>query len=130
MRASVRAFTYSTKQASNVIPDRSHPTGLFYHPVKDGQWAVSLLREPPTSDAAASIIGIVSQRVKGKGNAQDPSSLAAADPENFSANEDFVKLLHKTLKEDVVPNDAVLSAEAQNRQSGWAHLTGEHGLGQ
>ncbi len=127
-----RAFSTTRSAWSNssqAVRDSRHPTGLYYHPHSQGTWLVSLLPDTPSSAEAASVLGTLSapsNSASPSGERISPESLAAGSAESFTPNPQFLELLHKTLEHDVVPQDAVLETEAQNRESGWAHLTGEH----
>ncbi|KDN45314.1 hypothetical protein K437DRAFT_123621 [Tilletiaria anomala UBC 951] len=124
--SSLRSFSGSVLRAAKSIKDPSHPTGIWYHslnPSSGQRWAVSLLPEAPSRPEAASILGVLSQ-TPGKGfESAQPYELAASSADNFATNAGFVQLLHKVLKEEIVPSDPTLEFEAKNRESGWAHIT-------
>lgn len=115
--------------------DPKHPTGLWYHPVRQQHaglppaWAVSLLPDAPKSTESATSMGILSPQYPFKqsdhGGKLDPTDVAASDPDAFKPNPNFFSWLHNTLRDQVVPNDALLDFEASQRESGWAHLAGK-----
>lgn len=114
--------------SSQSIRDAEHPTGLWYHPLPGSsdlkRYAVSYLSQAPSSNDAQDVIAVV--EVTGD---SDPATFSRQNPDRVKANPAFWKLLHDTLKEDVVAGgkDAILTQEADLREDGWAHLAGECG---
>lgn len=117
------------------VKDPSHPTGLWYHPIRSQaasppSWAVSILPNTPKSLQSVAAMGILSPRLQASRTQTvpldrlTPMSVAASDPDAFRPNANFFSWLHATLRDDVVPNDALLDFEASQRESGWAHLAG------
>lgn len=54
-----------------------------------------------------------------------PDQVAANEPSRFQSNKKFTTLLHHVIKTEIVPHDQMLDFEAQNRESGWLHVTGK-----
>lgn len=46
-------------------------------------------------------------------------------PDSVQVNQDFMKMMHETLKYECVPQDGLLEYEAALRKDGWTHLNGQ-----
>lgn len=122
--------SYSSASSSpQTVQDTSHPTGLYFHsipsPSSDLQpWAVSPFSSPPASPDHPSVMAWV--YIPASASSQRPVEYARNHTEAVVANEEFWRVLHETLKEDVVRGslDEVLIQEADLREAGWAHLAG------
>ena len=107
------------------VTDPTHETGLNYHPLKDGVWAVSLFTQAPPSPDHQSVIGHIKVD-----EGVSPPTFLRENPDQFRENKAFWELFHRILKEEVIANDDVLDTEAKTRENGWAHLTdARYGLG-
>lgn len=109
-RPLVRAYT--------ALRDPDGATGLYYHRLPRGTWAVSLLERAPPSESSADVIC----ELPTTGDA--PSEYLRANPDTPRNKEAFWNALHRVLKEATADDDQ-LRTEAVLRTDGWAHLSDE-----
>lgn len=107
-RPLVRAYT--------ALRDPDRATGLYYHRLPHGTWAVSLLERAPPSESSADVIC----ELPTTGDA--PSEYLRANPDAPRNNGTFWDALHSVLKEATADDDQ-LRTEAVLRTDGWAHLS-------
>lgn len=109
---------------SKTIKDPDHPSGVYFHLLPDSsRYAITFLSQPPSSLTSTSIIGFVTP----------PSSQETVPiydwivqkPDSVQVNQDFMKMMHETLKYECVPQDGLLEYEAALRKDGWTHLNGQ-----
>lgn len=116
---SVRGLHASVPLFQAVKRDVDTETGLFYHDLGHGNWAISLLERPPKSPKSLSVIGHIQP-----GDA-NPSEFVRENPDSVNMNEDFWKALHHVLQGQIA-SDENLIFEAEMRENGWAHLCGTY----
>ncbi|KAI3626864.1 hypothetical protein CBS14141_000865 [Malassezia furfur] len=116
---SVRGLHASVPLFQAVKRDVDTETGLFYHDLGHGNWAISLLERPPKSPKSLSVIGHIQP-----GDA-NPSEFVRENPDSVNMNEDFWKALHHVLQGQIA-SDENLIFEAEMRENGWAHLYARH----
>ena len=116
---SVRGLHASVPLFQAVKRDVDAETGLFYHDLGHGNWAISLLERPPKSPKSVSVIGHIQPGDK------NPSEFVRENPDNVNMNEDFWSALHHVLQGQIA-SDENLIFEAEMRENGWAHLCGTY----
>lgn len=115
----LRAIHVSAPCLQTVKRDSDAETGLYYHEIGNGTWAVSLLERAPKDSMSLSVIGHISP------GSSDPSEFVRTNPDNIRMNAGFWNALHRVLKEQI-PDDINLKFEAEMRENGWAHLCGTY----
>ena len=116
---SVRGLHASVPLFQAVKRDADAETGLFYHDLGHGNWAISLLERAPKSPKSLSVIGHIQPGDK------NPSEFVRENPDNVNMNEDFWNALHHVLQGQIA-SDENLIFEAEMRENGWAHLCGTY----
>ncbi|WFC94610.1 hypothetical protein MBRA1_001243 [Malassezia brasiliensis] len=122
MRSQIMNPTISVRGLHTGVPlfqavkrDVDPETGLYYHDVGHGNWAISLLERPPKSPKSLSVIGHIQP-----GNT-NPSEFIRENPDKVNINEEFWNALHHVLQRQIT-SDEYLVFEAEMRENGWAHL--------
>lgn len=95
--------------------DPDTETGLYYHPLSESKWALSLLERTPSSESSPEVIGILSEAT------ENPSKFLRDNPDASRMNAAFWNALHDVLQE-AIADDEQLRTEAYLRGDGWAHL--------
>ena len=95
--------------------DPDTETGLYYHPLSESKWALSLLERTPSSESSPEVIGILSEAT------ENPSQFLRDNPDASRMNAAFWNALHDVLQE-AIADDEQLRTEAYLRGDGWAHL--------
>ena len=95
--------------------DPDTETGLYYHPLSESKWALSLLERTPSSESSPEVIGILSEAT------ENPSQFLRDNPDASRMNAAFWNALHGVLQE-AIADDEQLRTEAYLRGDGWAHL--------
>lgn len=95
--------------------DPDTETGLYYHPLPESKWALSLLERTPSSESSPEVIGILSEAT------ENPSQFLRDNPDASRMNAAFWNELHDVLQE-AIADDEQLRTEAYLRGDGWAHL--------
>ncbi|KAL5514810.1 hypothetical protein ACEPAG_2126 [Sanghuangporus baumii] len=116
----VRSYTSDATQTQyDPLKDDSHPS-LYYHLFEDDEllnpvFALSFLEEKPKSARSKVVLGWL-------------PALFSSDTESgenglndFRQNEDFLPILHKTIKEGLL-QDEIWTNGAIQAQSGWMHI--------
>ncbi|WFD07038.1 hypothetical protein MVES1_002394 [Malassezia vespertilionis] len=115
----VRAFHVSIRTASQVIADQDPETGLYYHEIDNGTYAVSFLKRPPKNPTSIAVIAHVTSANN------SPDEQLRHSPDKVWINPAFFDALHHVLKANVA-DDETLMVEANLRKNGFAHLFARH----
>lgn len=115
----VRSMHRSAPLWNAVVRDRDQETGLYYHDLGKGEWAVSLLEKAPKGPSSLSVIGKIAPQNT------SPDEFVRTKPDEIKMNPAFWDALHQVLKEQI-PDDIQLQFEADMRGDGWAHLCGTY----
>lgn len=101
---------------SKTVRDPDSETGLFYHRLSDGKWAISLLDRVPKSESSKDVICILNT------DSDKPDEFLRQNPDSPTDNAPFWDTLHGVLADCSATDDQLLT-EASLRENGWAHLS-------
>ncbi|KAF8323724.1 hypothetical protein DL93DRAFT_2027985, partial [Clavulina sp. PMI_390] len=106
------------------VEDPTRP-GLFYHLVQTSArpvYAVSFLHLAPKSEQSKTVIGWLPATTETTSESSE-SAEEEAGLQDFVPNQPFLDILHTSIQKALEKGrDAVIVAEALNRESGWLHI--------
>ncbi|WFD35478.1 hypothetical protein MCUN1_002334 [Malassezia cuniculi] len=102
---------------SSAVRDPVRETGLYYHALGDGEWAISLRADAPDRPDSPWVVGRLAVPA-----AVEPPAHLRNRPDSVRLNARFWDELHHVFREHVA-HDETLQFEANMRENGWAHLS-------